>query len=166
MDGSRSGDWAILTTRPLCCPQAAVKTLYCMSALLSTTYWQCSSTGWVEPYHERLREVVYCPPQQPANWGGGDGWYWCPRLPHPCLYFFCGSVTARIGFSIDSDLHEKLLRRIGSRWCKNHVESDLYVFVSVHSFCCPFRMNLLSFKNTESDITWWDSHIKSDLCCM
>ncbi len=44
------------------------------------------------------------------------------------------SVTARIGFSIDSDLHEKLLRRIRSRWCKNHVESDLYVFVSVQFF--------------------------------
>ncbi len=77
-----------------------------------------------------------------------------------------GSVTARIGFSLDSDLHEKSLRRIGSRWCKNHVESDLYVFVSVHFFvfhpewiCCPF-------KNTASDITWWDSHIKLDLCCM
>ncbi len=45
-----------------------------------------------------------------------------------------GSVTARIGFSVDSDLHEKSLRRIGSRWCKNHVESDLDVFVSVHFF--------------------------------
>ncbi len=74
------------------------------------------------------------------------------------------SVTARIGFSVDSDLHEKLLRRIGSRWCKNHVELDLYVFVSVHFFfvfrsewiCCPFE-------NTVFDITWWDCHIKSDL---
>jgi hypothetical protein len=53
-----------------------------------------------------------------------------------------GYITARIGFSVDSDLHEKLIRRIGCRWCKNHVESDLYVFVSVHFF--PFRMNLLS----------------------
>ncbi len=44
------------------------------------------------------------------------------------------SVTARIGFFIDSDLHEKSLRRIGSRWCKNHVESDLYVFVSIRFF--------------------------------
>jgi hypothetical protein len=44
------------------------------------------------------------------------------------------SVTARIGFSVDLDLHEKSLRRIGSRWCKNHVESDLYVFVSVQFF--------------------------------
>jgi hypothetical protein len=42
------------------------------------------------------------------------------------------SVTARIGFSVDLDLHEKSLRRIGSRWCKNHVELDLNVFVSVH----------------------------------
>ncbi len=45
-----------------------------------------------------------------------------------------GSVTARIGFSVDLDLHEKLLRRIGPRWCKNHVELDLYVFVSVLFF--------------------------------
>ena len=44
------------------------------------------------------------------------------------------SVTARIGFSVDSDLHEKSLRRIGSRWSKNHVGFDLYVFVSVHFF--------------------------------
>ena len=61
------------------------------------------------------------------------------------LATFIGSVTARVGFSVDSDLHEKSLRRIGSRWCKNHVELDLYVFVSVHfCCCCPFRMNLLS----------------------
>ncbi len=56
-------------------------------------------------------------------------------LPH--LYAtveLCRSVTARIGFSVDSDLHEKLLCRIGSRWCKNHVESDLNVFVSVQFF--------------------------------
>ncbi len=45
-----------------------------------------------------------------------------------------GSVTARIGFSVDLDLHEKSLCRIGSRWCKNNVELDLYVFVSVHFF--------------------------------
>ncbi len=45
-----------------------------------------------------------------------------------------GSVTARIGFSLDSDLHEKSLHRIGSRWCKNHVKSDLYVFVSIQFF--------------------------------
>jgi hypothetical protein len=44
------------------------------------------------------------------------------------------SGTARIGFSVDLDLHEKSLRRIGSRWCKNHAESDLYVFVSVQFF--------------------------------
>jgi hypothetical protein len=43
-----------------------------------------------------------------------------------------GSVTARIGFSVDLDLHEKTLRRIESRWCKNHVELDLHVFVSIH----------------------------------
>jgi hypothetical protein len=35
-----------------------------------------------------------------------------------CDTYTNGSVTARIGFSIDPDLHEKLLRRIGSRWCK------------------------------------------------
>jgi hypothetical protein len=45
-----------------------------------------------------------------------------------------GSVTARIGFSVDLDLHEKSLRRIGSRWSKNHVELDLYVFVFVQFF--------------------------------
>ncbi len=35
------------------------------------------------------------------------------------------------------------------------------IFFVFHSewICCPF-------KNTESDITWWDSHIKLDLCCM
>ncbi len=57
---------------------------------------------------------------------------------------FRRSVTARIGFSVDLDLHEESLRRIRSRWCKNHVESDLYVFVSVQFF--PFRMNLLSIQ--------------------
>ncbi len=65
------------------------------------------------------------------------------------------SVTAKIGFSIDPDLHEKLLRRIGSILFQNHVESNLYVFVSVQFFfvfrsefiCCPF-------KKTVSDITW------------
>ncbi len=61
----------------------------------------------------------------------------------PTCDWNCGrSVTTRIGFSVDSDLHEKLLHRIGSRWCKDHVELDLYVFVSIHFF--PFRMNLLS----------------------
>ncbi len=44
------------------------------------------------------------------------------------------SVTARIGFSVDSDLHGKSLRRIGSRWYKNHVESDLYGFFSAQFF--------------------------------
>jgi hypothetical protein len=34
--------------------------------------------------------------------------------------------NSRIGFSVDLDLHEKMVRRIGSRRCKNHVESDLY----------------------------------------
>jgi hypothetical protein len=43
-----------------------------------------------------------------------------------------GSVTAKIGFTVDLDLHEKLLRRIGSRWCKNHEDLDLYVCVSIH----------------------------------
>ena len=61
-----------------------------------------------------------------------------------CLLFLARSVTARIGFSVDSDLHEKSLHRIGSRWCKNHVELDLYVFVSVQFFLFSFRMNLLS----------------------
>ncbi len=45
-----------------------------------------------------------------------------------------GSVTAKIGFSVDSDLHEKPLHRIGSRWCQNHIELNLYVFVSVQFF--------------------------------
>ncbi len=54
-------------------------------------------------------------------------------------------VTAKIGFSIDSDLHEKLLHRIGSIQCQNHVESNSYVFVSVKLFFCfPFRMIFLS----------------------
>jgi hypothetical protein len=65
------------------------------------------------------------------------------------------SVTAKIGFSVDPDLHEKSLRRIGSRWCKNHEESDLYVCVSVHFlFCFPFRIKLLSVPKAVSDITW------------
>jgi hypothetical protein len=51
-----------------------------------------------------------------------------------------GFVTARIGFSVDSDLHEKLLRRIGSRWSKNHVESDL-------CFCLRSIFFLFSVQN-------------------
>jgi hypothetical protein len=44
-------------------------------------------------------------------------------------------TKSRIGSSLDSDLHEKLLPRIGSTWCKNHVcknhvELDLYVLAS------------------------------------
>ncbi len=48
--------------------------------------------------------------------------------------FLRRSVTAKIGFSADPDLHEKLLCRIGSISFQNHVESNLYVFVSVHFF--------------------------------
>jgi hypothetical protein len=45
-----------------------------------------------------------------------------------------GSVTANIGFSVDLDLHEKLLLRIGSIWRQNHVESNLYVLFFVQFF--------------------------------
>ena len=44
------------------------------------------------------------------------------------------SVTANIGSAIDSDLHEKPLHRIGSIWCRNHVESNLYVFFLFNFF--------------------------------
>jgi hypothetical protein len=47
---------------------------------------------------------------------------------------FGRSVTAKIGFYVDPDLHEKSLRRIGSILFQNHVESNLHVFVSVHFF--------------------------------
>ncbi len=61
-----------------------------------------------------------------------------------CILVQILAIRARISFSVDSDLHEKLLRRIGSRWCKNHVELDLcFCFRSIF-FCFPFRMNLLS----------------------
>jgi hypothetical protein len=72
------------------------------------------------------------------------GWvtYGSSRFSPYFVSLLVRSVTDRIGFSVDLDLHEKSLRRIRSRWFKNHVESDLYVFVSVHFF--PFRMNLLS----------------------
>jgi hypothetical protein len=80
------------------------------------------------------------------------------------MYLIVWSVAANIGFSVDSDLHEKLLHRIGSIWCQNRVESNLYVFVSVQlvfvfhseSIICPF-------KNTASDITWRYCHLISDL---
>ncbi len=68
------------------------------------------------------------------------------------IFFACRSVTARIGFSIDSDLHEKLLRRIGSRWCKNHVESDLYVFVSVNFFLFSIQNEFVVRSKTLSPI--------------
>ncbi len=56
-----------------------------------------------------------------------------------------GSVTAKIGFSVDPDLHEKSLRRIRSISFQNHVESNLYVFVFVQFFFCfPFRIISLS----------------------
>jgi hypothetical protein len=45
-----------------------------------------------------------------------------------------GSVAANIGSAIDLDLHEKPLQRIGSIWCQNHVELNLYVFFFVHFF--------------------------------
>ncbi len=44
------------------------------------------------------------------------------------------------------DLHEKPLHRIRSIWCRNHLESNLYVFFSVHFFFL-FRINSLSVKN-------------------
>ncbi len=59
------------------------------------------------------------------------------------------SVTARIGFSVDSDLHEKLLRRIESRWCKNHVESDL---------CFCFRLNFFLFSVQNEFVVRFQKH--------
>ncbi len=78
-------------------------------------------------------------------------------------HYLNGSVTAKIGFSVDLDPHEKLLHRIGPISCQNHVESILYVFVSIHFFCFPFRMNFCPFKKTVSDITLRHCHLKSDL---
>ncbi len=65
--------------------------------------------------------------------------YFFPRL------LTTRSVAANICFSIDSDLHEKSLHRIESIWCQNHVESNLYVFVSFQLFFSfPFRIIFLS----------------------
>jgi hypothetical protein len=65
------------------------------------------------------------------------------------------SVAANIGSAIDSDLHEKPLHRIGSIWCRNHVESNLYVFFSVQFFFGFHSESILCpFKITAADITW------------
>ncbi len=63
-----------------------------------------------------------------------------------------GSVTDRIGFSVDLDLHKKLLHRIGSIWCKNHVELDLYVFVSVQFFLFSVQNEFVVRSKTLSPI--------------
>jgi hypothetical protein len=64
-----------------------------------------------------------------------------------------GSVTAKIGFSVDLDLHKKYVASDldGAKTMKNRI----YVCVSIHFLfvfhseliCCPFQ-------NTVSDITW------------
>jgi hypothetical protein len=54
-------------------------------------------------------------------------------------------VTYSLPLFVDLDQHEKLLHRIRSILCQNHVELNLYVFVSVHLFFrFPFRINFLS----------------------
>ncbi len=45
-----------------------------------------------------------------------------------------GSVASKIGFSVDLNLREKLSHRIGSIWCKNPVDLNVYVFVSIQFF--------------------------------
>ncbi len=102
--------------------------------------WELQNNSHILVYYQsRGSAATWCPgifKKTKNSWpAAGDCALWLVRR----------FVTARIGFSIDSDLHEKSLRRIRSRWFKNHAESDLYVFVSIHSFFCfPFRMNLLS----------------------
>ncbi len=75
------------------------------------------------------------------------------------------NIRANIGFSVDLDLHEKSLHKIGSIWCQNHVESNLYVFVSVQLFFFVFRSEsfFCPFKNTASGITWRYCHLILDL---
>ncbi len=68
-----------------------------------------------------------------------------------------GSVTAKIGFSVDPDLHEKLLRYVesdldGAKTMKNRI----YMFVFPFIFFFVFRSELICcpFQNTVSYITW------------
>ncbi len=99
----------------------------------SSKKWQ-RSMRWVQTTDDSHHLAVYFFPGEPT-------------FLRRVTFFFGRSVTARIGFVVDSDLHEKLLHRIGSRWSKNHVELDLYVFCFRSIFCCfPFRMNLLSIQ--------------------
>jgi hypothetical protein len=72
----------------------------------------------------------------------------------PFLAATFGSVAANIGSAVDLDLHEKPLHRIGSIWCQNHVESNLYVFFFVHFFVFHSESILCPFKITAADITW------------
>jgi hypothetical protein len=82
----------------------------------------------------------------------------CPDQAAPDL---CRSVTARIGFSVDSDLHEKSFRRIGSRWWKHHVNFDLcFCF---RSFFSHSEWFFCLCKKTASDITLRHCRLKLDL---
>ncbi len=90
--------------------------------------------------------VDFClPPKSPKCSIGR----WCPAV-HPCR-----SVAANISFSVDLDLHEKSLHRIGSIWCQNYVESNLYGFF-LFNFVFVFRSEsiLCPFKITAANITW------------
>jgi hypothetical protein len=64
------------------------------------------------------------------------------------------SVAANIGFTVDLDLHEKLLHRIGSIWCQNHIELNLYVCFFFNFFVFHSESILCPFKITAADITW------------
>ena len=89
---------------------------------------------------------------------------WDSADNYDTLLLFGSSVTANIGFSVDSDLQEKSLLRIGSIWCQNHVESNLYVFVPFNCFFVSRSESIFCpFKNTASDITWRYCHLISDL---
>jgi hypothetical protein len=75
-----------------------------------------------------------------------------------------GSVIAKIGIFVDSDLHEKSSHRIGSIRCKNPVELNVYVFVSVQFFVCfLFRINSLSIQNYCCQYYMALCHLKLDL---
>ncbi len=76
------------------------------------------------------------------------------------------SVTARIGFSVDSDLHEKSLCRIRSRWCKNHVELDICFCFRSFFFWFSIQNEFVVRSKTLSPILHGETVIKLDLCCM
>jgi hypothetical protein len=75
-----------------------------------------------------------------------------------------GVATANIGSAVDLDLHEKLLHRIGSIWCQNHVELNLYMFFSVQFFFVFHSESIFCpFKNTAANITWRYCHLLLNL---